>query len=226
MEEVSYTARNLKDQDQIGEFLSGSRVGVVGIAGDKYPYAVPVNYVWHDGAVYFHGMGSGKKLSLLKDNPDVSFTVFRENGTISDPVPCKADTSYKSVMIFGRAEKVEDVGEATGVLQAILDKFTPGFYKRAISETMVEKYRSAMDGNAVAVVKITPVHITAKANDAVPDFPAGHGHPGHPGAGHPGHPGGPGHPGHPGAAGHPGHMGGAGPHGGIGHPGPPDANGQ
>lgn len=167
MEHVSYKQRDCRDQAKIDEFLSVSRIGIVGIGGDAYPYTVPVNYVWHGGAVYFHGMGSGKKVRLLAGHPSVSFTVYREDSTVTDPVPCKADTAYFSVMLFGEAAKVADMGEAAGVLQKILDKYTPGIYGQAMSERMVERNRSSMDGKAVAVYRLTPVHITAKENAAV-----------------------------------------------------------
>ncbi|AIQ17628.1 pyridoxamine 5-phosphate oxidase [Paenibacillus sp. FSL H7-0357] len=167
MEHISYKQRDCRDQDKIVDFLTVARIGIVGIGGDAYPYAVPVNYVWHQGSVYFHGMGSGKKVRLLAEHPAVSFTVYREDSTLTDPVPCKADTAYFSVMLFGEAAKVTDMSEAAGVLQKILEKYTPGFYKQEMSERMVAKYRSSMDGNGVAVYRLTPVHLTAKENAAV-----------------------------------------------------------
>ncbi|MDF2984535.1 MAG: hypothetical protein K0R50_45 [Eubacterium sp.] len=166
MEQIRYKQRICTDTAVIEEFLAVTRTGVVGISGASYPYCVPVNYVWKNGVVYFHGLGSGKKVQLLRDNPDVSFTVFQEFGTVKDPVPCHADTSYRSVMLFGRVEKVEDFNESADALQAIVDKFMPGFYHGRISSALVEKYRSAHDNKAVAVYKITPVEITAKENVA------------------------------------------------------------
>lgn len=169
MEHISYTKRDCRDQNKIDGFLTEARVGVIGIPGDEYPYAVPVNYVWHKGNIYFHGMGSGKKVRLLGEKAAVSFTVYREHGTVTDPVPCHADTSYFSVMIFGEAERVADFDEAADALQVILNKFTPGLYKQTISPQLVEKYRSAMDGKAVGVYRITPKHVTAKENLADPE---------------------------------------------------------
>lgn len=177
MEHVSYTKRDCRDHDQINEFLASSRVGVIGIAGDEYPYTVPVNYVWHRGNVYFHGMGSGKKVRLLAENPAVSFTVYQEHGTVTDPVPCHADTSYFSVMIFGDAVKVADNNEAAEALQLILDKFMPEFYKQKLTAKLVENYRSGMDGNAVGVYRIEPKHVTAKENAVDPEAMFGHPHP-------------------------------------------------
>lgn len=168
MEQIRYQQRVCTDAARIEEFLTRTRTGVIGISGADYPYCVPVNYIWKDGAVYFHGLGSGKKVQLLEENPKVSFTVYEEIGTVKDPVPCHADTSYMSVMIFGRVERVTDFKESAQVLQAIVDKFMPGFYenKHKISPELAEKYRSSQDKKAVAVYKIIPEEKTAKENVA------------------------------------------------------------
>ncbi len=167
MEPIRYKQRVCTDTEVIDEFLTGTRTGVIGISGDKYPYCVPVNYIWKNGAVYFHGLGSGKKVRLLDEYPEVSFTVYEEFGTVKDQVPCHADTSYRSVMLFGRAERVSDFRESAEVLQAIVEKFMPGFYKSKISPELAEKYRSSHDNKAVAVYKIIPLEKTAKENVAL-----------------------------------------------------------
>lgn len=164
MEQIRYQERNCTDTAIIEDFLVKSRTGVIGISGSSYPYCVPVNYVWKNGAVYFHGLGSGKKIQLLEANPTVCFTVYEEYGTVKDPVPCHADTSYRSVMLFGRVEKLEDFDEIAEVLQEIVDKFMPNFYKSKISPALAKRYRSAHDQKAVALYKIMPVERTAKEN--------------------------------------------------------------
>ena len=164
MEQIRYKQRISTDAVKIEEFLTNSRTGVIGIQGDEYPYSVPVNYVWKNGTIYFHGIGSGKKADLLKEHTKVSFTVYEEIGTVKDSVPCHADTSYMSVMIFGDAERVEDYNESAEVLQAIVDKFMPGFYQSKITPGLAEKYRSMHDNKAVAVYKIIPIQRTAKEN--------------------------------------------------------------
>ena len=170
MNEIRYKQRVCRDEKVIERFLETTRVGVVGLVdGNGIPYAVPVNFVWHEGAVYFHGMGSGKKDAILAENPDASFTLFHEFGTTTDPVPCKADTSYMSVMIFGKAVKLSDFAKASGALQKLLEKYTPGFYQNPLSAQMVEKYRSSHDNNPVAVYKIEVAEMTAKHNLASED---------------------------------------------------------
>ncbi|MDR2755555.1 MAG: pyridoxamine 5'-phosphate oxidase family protein [Planctomycetaceae bacterium] len=166
---ISYQARICTDKNRINQFLEQNRVGIIGINADDYPYAIPVNYIWFDGCVYFHGMGSGKKTELLSENAKVCFTVFREWGTVRDNVPCHADTSYFSVMLFGNAVKVTDNQKSAAVLNRIVEKFMPNFFNNPINASLVENYRSSKDGNGVLVYCIKPEFVTAKENHAEPE---------------------------------------------------------
>jgi nitroimidazol reductase NimA-like FMN-containing flavoprotein (pyridoxamine 5'-phosphate oxidase superfamily) len=168
MSQIAYTARVCADPELIDSFLHDQRVGVLGLATDEYPYTVPVNYLWDQGSIYFHGMGSGKKVELLRNHPLASFTVYTEYGTATDPVPCHADTAYTSVMIFGPAEEVTDPVEASEALQGLVEKLMPGYYRNPVTARMVERYRSGMDANPVAVFRITPTHLSAKENRVDP----------------------------------------------------------
>jgi uncharacterized protein len=169
MNQVSYTQRNCTDKKKIEMFLSKARTGVLGMISSVFPYAVPMNYVWHNGSIYLHGMGSGKKEKILSQNPPVCFTIYEEHGTVTDPVPCHADTAYMSVMLFGKAEKVTDSEEATEVLQKLVEKYLPKYYNHSLASTFIEKYRSSLDGNAVSVYRITPQEMTAKENSVESD---------------------------------------------------------
>ena len=166
MNKIRYVQRDCKDKDKIEKFLIETRTGVIGMNGDDFPYAVPVNFVWSDGSIFFHGMGSGKKVDLLSSEPPVCFTVYEEYGTVTDPMPCHADTSYMSVMIFGKVEKVVDFKEAASALQKLVEKYTPGYYKKPLTSKLIESYRSSFDDKAVSVYKLTPEDLTAKENQA------------------------------------------------------------
>jgi nitroimidazol reductase NimA-like FMN-containing flavoprotein (pyridoxamine 5'-phosphate oxidase superfamily) len=168
MTQIAYTDRVWNDPAQIDAFLDAQRVGVLGLSTQPYPYTVPVNYLWADGKIYFHGLGSGRKFELLSREPAASFTVFAEHGTTTDPMPCHADTSYSSVMIFGQVTRVTVVTEAAEALQSLVEKLLPGFYRSRITDRLVDNYRSGMDDNPVAVYRLTPDRLTAKQNLADP----------------------------------------------------------
>ncbi|OPX45922.1 pyridoxamine 5'-phosphate oxidase [Ruminiclostridium hungatei] len=167
MEEIRYKQRICSDQTKIEKFLTDSRVGTLGMCDlEGKPYSIPVNYVYWKGSIYIHGMGSGKKNHILIKNPQVCFNIFEELGTVADNVPSKCDTAYFSVMIFGKAELVEDMEEKTQALSQLMNKFLPGFFKDKLSRQFVEKYHSALDNMEVAVHKILPLELTAKENPA------------------------------------------------------------
>jgi len=65
-------------------------------------------------------------------------------------------------MIFGQAEPITDLDEATHVLQEMMNKYVPGYYNRPLSKQHVEKYRSAVFGGPVQVYRVIPSHMTAK----------------------------------------------------------------
>jgi Predicted flavin-nucleotide-binding protein len=163
--QVGYVQRICNDQNKIDRLLKQAPTGVLGMVDGSYPYVVPLNFIWSNGFIYIHGMGSGKREQILPRNPQVCFTVFKEMGTVTDPMPCHADTAYISVMLFGRAERVTDSAEAASVLQMLVEKYLPGYYNSALTSSLLEKYRSTLDGNGVAVYRIIPEEITAKENE-------------------------------------------------------------
>ena len=56
------------------EILEKGVSGVLAVSGDDgYPYAVPLNYVYDDGCLYFHSANVGHKIDAIRENPKVSF---------------------------------------------------------------------------------------------------------------------------------------------------------
>ncbi len=170
MEQIRYTQRICNDPVRIERFLTDRRVGTLSMADPAgRPYAVPVNYLYWNGRIYFHGLGSGKKNDLLAANPAVCFSVFEEFGTVADAAPCKCDTSYFSVVLFGRALPVAEREEKAEALTRLLEKFTPQLFKNPLAPELVAKYRSSLDNRAVAVYRIVPEALTAKENPPDPE---------------------------------------------------------
>lgn len=147
--------------------MKQARIGHLGLVDGNLPYVVPLNYVWTEGKLYFHGAGDGRRNRIMSENAEVCFTVCEEYGTIANPVPAKTDTAYMSVILFGQAEPITDLDEATHVLQEMLNKYVPGYYNRPLSKQHVDKYRSAVFGGPVQVCRLIPRHITAKESPIV-----------------------------------------------------------
>ncbi|MFD1953284.1 pyridoxamine 5'-phosphate oxidase family protein [Paenibacillus thailandensis] len=164
MQPIRYAKRECRDQDKIDLFLQQAAAGYLGLSVDDMPYVVPLNYVWLNGAVYFHGAAEGRKNDMIARNAQACFTVCESPGTIASPIPAHTDTAYMSVMLFGAVRPVEGLDEAVEAMQAMLDKYVPGYFNQPLAASHLDKYRSSL-GSRTVVMKLVPHTITAKEND-------------------------------------------------------------
>lgn len=169
MHKISQEKRLCTDDKRIDQFLRQARTGYLGLTDEEIPYVVPLNFIWMNEALYFHGAAQGRKIDLIHANPNCCFTISEEYGTMVSPIPAKTDTAYMSVMLFGVLETVTDLKEATTAMQAMLDKYVPGYYDKSLSQSHVERYRSSL-GSHTVVFKLTPRIRTAKENHLDPQL--------------------------------------------------------
>ncbi|TCS78444.1 pyridoxamine 5'-phosphate oxidase family protein [Pectinatus cerevisiiphilus] len=170
MKAIRYKQRICEDKEKIDKFMKSMRTGTLAMISEGVPYAVPLNYIWLDGAVYFHGLTSGRRQEALSSSPQCCFTVYREYGTVKDDMPCHADTAYFSVILFGKVTLLEDNKEKAFILKQLVEKYMPGYYKTRFTEDFIKNYKSDHDGHAVQVHKLTIDVLTAKRNCADPKF--------------------------------------------------------
>ncbi len=156
------TAFNITDKELIVEVLNSAEYGVLALYGTK-PYAVPVNFVYLDNSIYFHGSPKGKKMQILAQNKAVSFNVTVEANIIpsyfsSDSgLACPASSFFKSVIIDGTAEIIDQFEEKRKAFTAMMEKLqSEGKYK-PLEDSEYDKQLAV-----VAIVKILVQEITAK----------------------------------------------------------------
>ena len=109
-------------REEMTDLLRNETRGVMSVQGDDgYPYGFPINHYYDDetGKLYFHGANFGHRVDAVRRDPKVSYCVFgderREEG----------DWAYyvKSVIVFGKAELVEDRDEIVRICKLLCDKF-------------------------------------------------------------------------------------------------------
>lgn len=137
-------------EPEVLRILNDGKVGVWAVAGDEdYPYAVPVNYVYHDGFIYIHSAAQGHKIDAIRRNPKCSVCIVDKD----DVVPTEFTSYFKSVIAFGRAEFVENEEEKIAALKLLCEK-----YCRGIDPTdEINKFLKV-----VAIIKITVEKVTGK----------------------------------------------------------------
>lgn len=105
--EMRRKKQQIPDNEAIA-ILENSKVGILAVNGDNgYPYTVPLNYMFYNGKIYFHGASEGHKFDSIKNNSKVSFCVISQDKII----PEKYTTAYESVVVFGNAKIMDDKEE-------------------------------------------------------------------------------------------------------------------
>ena len=118
------------------EILKTQLRGVLSVLGDDdYPYGIPINHYYceEDGKLYFHGGTKGHRIDAMHSHGKASF---------------------RSVIVFGRLEEVEDHDRAIEITRALCHKFTS-------DEEYIEK-EIENAGARTMVVCLTPEHMTGK----------------------------------------------------------------
>lgn len=149
--EMRKKQREITKEESI-KVLNSGEYGILATIGENgFPYATPLSYVYYNDAIYFHCAVEGNKLDNITFNEKVSFCVVGKTKVL----PEKFSTEYESVIVFGRAFKIEKEEKIEG-LRAIAQKYSPGFTKEAL------EYIERAEG-ATCVIKIEIDRITGKA---------------------------------------------------------------
>ncbi|WP_055109188.1 pyridoxamine 5'-phosphate oxidase family protein [Paenibacillus ihumii] len=154
-----------ENEQEIAKFLQEMTFGFLGTVGsDGACRVTPLNFVYGNGYFYFHGTRAGEKMKHLKANSQVSFTVAKEYAIIpsyfTDPqLACPASSYFKSVMVRGRAEIVEDLREKADAFTLFMEKLQP---EGGYDPIDPDDQRYAGQLKAVALLRIVPEEISAK----------------------------------------------------------------
>ena len=115
MQGMTRRERQVTDPEQIRRILDTARVLHLGLAVDNEPYVVPLNYgyVMEEDklVIYLHSAQRGKKLDMLRANPNVFFEMDCDRMPFESKLPCQYGMVYSSIMGRGVATIVEDVEE-------------------------------------------------------------------------------------------------------------------
>ncbi len=114
--------QKLSEEECVAILTRGSW-GVLSLIGDDgYPYGVPLNYVYRDGRLYFHGAKEGHKLDAMRREPKASFCVVDSD----ELIPEEYTTYFRSVILFGRMDIVTDRERMRDIITVMAERFNPG----------------------------------------------------------------------------------------------------
>ena len=100
--------QEITDRHILEEILSSQLVCRLAMVDGGRPYIIPVNYGYREGSIYIHSAPEGKKIELLRQNPEICFEVEDKIEITRGERACDWSTRYRSVIGYGSVEILSD----------------------------------------------------------------------------------------------------------------------
>lgn len=142
--------------DKALELLRHGEYGVLASVDEQgQSYGTPLSFVYEDKnkKIYFHSAKEGHKISNIRANNRVCFTVV---GQVRAVYENNFTTCYESVIVFGTVSEVSDPQEKHAALYGLARKYLPEHLDMADEHIRASWQRTA-------VFAIHPESISAKA---------------------------------------------------------------
>ena len=139
---MQYRMKNYQlTKEQVDNLLLRSQDCVLATQGkDGFPYAIPMNFVYHNDKIYMHGLEKGEKIDNIKANSKVCVEIHEMLGLLYEniDVGCDVNVKYNSVVIFGYASILTNIDAKREILNLVVKKYTPQFSGKDLPENMVK----------------------------------------------------------------------------------------
>ncbi|WP_234684822.1 pyridoxamine 5'-phosphate oxidase family protein [Bradyrhizobium monzae] len=114
----------------IHDILDEALVCHIGVATESGPRVIPTAIIRVGEHVYVHGSPNNQLLTALADGAPTCITVTLVDSVVAGRSGFGMSMDYRSVMIFGTAEKIEDLGEKERLVAAFVEDIVPGHIVR------------------------------------------------------------------------------------------------
>ncbi len=124
--------RIVENSDEILEIIAKCEVCYVSMIDvEGMPYVVPLNFGYENGTLYLHGAKEGKKIEALKNNPKVcvAFSTDHLLRYQHEQVACSWSMKYRSVLLYGEVEFINDDQERIDALNVMMRKYAQRDFK-------------------------------------------------------------------------------------------------
>ncbi len=140
--------REMTDPIEIKRILDTAKVLHLGLCCKNEPYVVAMNYGYtlenDELTLYLHGATMGKKLDMMRENPNVFFEMECDVIPFQGDVACKFGTSYSSIMGRGVASFITEPVEKAKALSLFMKTQTGkdfGFNEKLVKVVSVIQIR-------------------------------------------------------------------------------------
>lgn len=154
--------RGSHDRELIEAILDEALVCHLGVVdGEGAPVVTPTLHARLGADVYVHGSAASRTLRTAKGGSQVCLTATIVDGLVLARAAMHHSANYRSVMLFGSGEEVEDPGEKLSALEALVEKLVPGRWADA-------RQPSEKELRATSVLRVPLEEASAKVREGGP----------------------------------------------------------
>jgi len=114
------------DRELINQILDEGFICHVGFVVDDEPFVIPTGYARVDDKLFIHGSQASRMLRALEKGIDLCVTVTLIDGLVLARSAFHHSMNYRSVVVFGRANVVDEREEKMAALLALSEHMIPG----------------------------------------------------------------------------------------------------
>src|SRR3984957_7380805 len=123
---VRESDRAVYDREPVYRILDEGFLCHVGFAVDGQPFVIPTSYGRKEASLYIHGSAASRMLRQMKEGVAVCITVTLLDGLVLARSVFNHSMNYRSVVILGVAQLVDDPAEKLAALRALSEHIIPG----------------------------------------------------------------------------------------------------
>jgi nitroimidazol reductase NimA-like FMN-containing flavoprotein (pyridoxamine 5'-phosphate oxidase superfamily) len=153
--------RGRYDVETVDAILDEALFSHVGFVHDGRPFVIPTLHARAGGNLYLHGSSASRMVRELATGADVCVTATLVDGLVLARSVFDHSVNYRSVVVLGRASRVENEEEKERALEAFTDKLVPGRWAEA-------RAPSAKELKATAVLRMALEECSAKVRSGGP----------------------------------------------------------
>ena len=129
------------DKDSIYGILDEALFCTISYVSDGKPFSIPTAFVRYEDKIYVHGSVGSHFIREIEKGIPVCISVTLMDALVVAKSAFHHSINYRSVVIFGVAEKVENIAEKKDAFEWLTNKIVPDSwnYLRPVKENEVNK---------------------------------------------------------------------------------------
>jgi uncharacterized protein len=144
----------ITDAAEISRIIMGQKFLTLALCAENQPYLVTLSHAYDSerNCFYFHCSPVGRKIDIIRANPQVYGQVLEDCGY----VPTECEHKYRTVQFEGRAEIVADPEEKLRALRLLIERLEPA--PEPVKARLLQPDRLT----GIAVIRVTVINWSGK----------------------------------------------------------------